>query len=156
VEVLRFTPLAFVLAGKKNKMEIQSLVLCKELRKGGEGNSYDSKMIGIHSFFAKDGNYPLRFSIPFYMLLRREQRYTDETITIRFNLIDADGRNAGLPDGLAAKGIFPDGHMFMTLTGTIEFEFPAIGDYRLDVTADEEKLPSIYHYNIEVTQAPSA
>ena len=67
-------------------MEIQSLVLCKELSRSGKGNSYDGKMIGLHSFYSTDGNFPLRFEMPYYMLLRREQRDGDETVTLRFNL----------------------------------------------------------------------
>lgn len=53
------------------------------------------------------------------------------------------------------EGIFPNGHMFMSLHGNIEFSFPKAGDYRLDITADENKLPTIYHYNIEITNRPA-
>jgi len=42
----------------------------------------------------------------------------------------------------------------MSLIGSIEFSFPKIGDYRLDITADKNKLGTVYHYNIEITKAP--
>ena len=133
-------------------MEIQSFLLCKELRKVGSGNEYAANLICLHSFFSLDGTYPLEFSMPYYMLLRRNNREGNNTVSLKFNLIDEDGNKVGEPRDIKAIGDFPDGHIFMSLHGTIKFSFPQIGDYRLDITADEETLPSLYQYNIEITE----
>ncbi|MBW8035956.1 MAG: hypothetical protein FVQ79_10070 [Planctomycetes bacterium] len=136
-------------------MEIQSFLLCRELRKVGSGNEYDANLICLHSFYSLDGRFPLEFSLPYYMLLRRKTREGDETFSLRFNLIDSDGNRVGEPKDVKAISTFPNGHMFMSLQGTIHFSFPEIGDYRLDITADEEKFPFIFQYNIEVTENPN-
>lgn len=130
-------------------MEIQSFILAREIKKS-DNNEYDASVIGAHNFFPRDGKYPLKFALPFYMLLRRGHEAHEEEITLRFDLIDSDGRSAGSPDNFRAKTMFPANHKFMTLTGTMEFNFPCPGDYRLDITADEDKLPSVYHYNIQI------
>lgn len=130
-------------------MEIQSFLLAREIRKS-EKNEYDASMIGAHNFFPRDGQYPLKFALPFFMLVRREHAEHEEEITLKFDLIDSDGRNTGSPNNFRARSLFPASHKFMTLTGNMEFYFPCAGDYRLDITADEEKLASVYHYNIQV------
>jgi len=92
--------------------------------------------------------------MPYYVLLRREQRMSDTRFSIRFNLVNEDGKKIGQPYNFVAAGVFPNGFRFMSLEGTIEFEFPKIGDYRLDITSDENIFPTKYHYNIEVTEKP--
>ncbi len=133
-------------------MEIQTFLLCEGL--DSKEGRYNGSNIGVHSFFSKDGSYPLEFSIPYYMLLRRPERESEKEVNLRFNLIDKYGKIVGEPRNINAKGIFPAGHRFMNLYGTIRFSFPRIDDYRLVLTADEDKLPSIYSYDIEVTEAP--
>lgn len=92
--------------------------------------------------------------MPYFMLLRRANRDGEEKFMLRFNLVDLDGRSCGSPQNISASGAFPSGFKFMTLVGRIQFSFPAMGDYRLDITADEHELPSTYHYDIEITPKP--
>src|SRR3989339_530701 len=96
--------------------------------------------------------YPGNANIPFLMVLRRQNKEIDEPITLRFNLVDVDGRPAGLPRDLIADAVFPKGKKLWKLRGTIRFIFNSPGDYRLDITADEDKIPSMYSYNIEVAE----
>jgi hypothetical protein len=135
-------------------MEIQTFLLCKSVHKTSDGDTYVADHLGLHSFYPLDGIFPLQFSMSYYMLLRRIQRQGDENITLRFDLVDFDGRNIGQPKNVSAAGIIPNGHRFMTLTGHIHFEFPFPGEYSLDITADEHKLPSVYRYSIDVTKTP--
>jgi hypothetical protein len=84
------------------------------------------------------------------MLLRRYSRIGNEPISLRFNLVNENGINCGKPNNIFVTGEFPDGSMYWTITGNIFFSFPNKGDYRLDIISDEEKLPFIYNYNIEI------
>jgi len=135
-------------------MEIQSFLLCGEVQHVAHSSIYHAQMIGIHSFHSLDGTYPLRLSSPYYLLLRREQRLGDEQFTVRFDLVDQDGRTAGEPRGHKYLGLFPAGARFYTLHGMVDLVLPAIGDYRLDIVADEESHGSVFPYNIEVTPPP--
>lgn len=135
-------------------MEVQTFLLCNNLAKIGPGCVYDAKMIGMHSFFAKDERFPLDCELPYFMLVRRSDRGTDVEISFRFNLVDKDGRAVGEPNNVRAKSVFPSGHRFMVFAGKMKLVFPAIGDYRLDITADEGKIPATFQYDIEVTPRP--
>lgn len=135
-------------------MEVQSLVLCKELQKVGGGNEYNGELICVHSFYSIDGQFPLEFRIPYYMLLRRDSRGDGEEVSLGFNLIDFDGKKIGTPNDFKAVGQFPAGHMFMSLSGTIAFSFPEIGDYILSIIADDGMMPTEYQYHIEITEKP--
>jgi len=120
----------------------------------GDRSNFDAKMIGLHSFYSHDDKFSLDFQLPYFMLLRRPARNAEEDVSLRFNLIDLDGNPIGEPRNVKALGKFPSGFMFMTLHGTIAFSFPRIGDYRLDITADEDTMPFLYQYDIEVTENP--
>jgi hypothetical protein len=133
-------------------MEIQTFMLCKSLDQIGAGNEFNAHLIGLHSFYALDGSFPLEFDMPYFMLLRRADRNGTMPVPLRFSLINPDGRAVGQPNNLRADGLFPAGHLFMTLTGSIHFKFDAAGDYRLDITSDEDVSPFTYQYNIEITR----
>jgi hypothetical protein len=136
-------------------MEIQSFILCGEIAPtaGGRIKMLDGRVLGLRSFFPLSGNrYPMRFPMPFFILLRREHRDYDEQCSLRFDLVDADGRAIGKPTGDKANLVFQKGNKFMHFSGTVTFEIPAPGDYRLDITADEEGTPFVYAYNIEATE----
>lgn len=136
-------------------MEIQSFILCGEIAPtaGGRIKMFDGRVLGIRGFFPLSGNgYPLRFTLPFFILLRRDHRAYDEQCSLRFDLVDQDGRPVGQPCGFKVNAVFPAGKRFMHFSGTINFEIPAQGDYRLDITADEEGRPFVYAYNIEATE----
>ena len=133
-------------------MEIQSFFLCKTITQVSKASEYDGHLIGLNSFYSLDGKFPLEFDFPYFMLLRRETRGPEQTISLRFNLINGDGLTVGEPRNIKADGIFPAGFMFMNLLGRIHFSFPGPGDYRLDITADEELNPFTFQYNIEITK----
>jgi len=135
-------------------MEIQTFLLSKSVQKIGRGSEYNGSLIGIHSFFSLDRSFPLNFEMPYFMLLRRAHRDGEERVMLRFSLVDMDGRSCGSPQSFSATGVFPSGFRFMTLAGKIQFSFPGMGDYRLDITADEHELSSTYHYDIEITSKP--
>jgi hypothetical protein len=89
------------------------------------------------------------------MLLRRASGADDDRITLRFNLIDEDGRSAGKPANVRATGRFAAGARTLLLAGRIRFLFPGPGDYRLDITADEGGSGSLYAYDIEIGAGPA-
>ena len=135
-------------------MEVQTFMLCKSIAKVGVGNEYDANSVGLHSFYSLDGKYPLEFEMPYFMLLRREYRGDENRVSLRFNIIDGDGNSVGEPKNVKAYGVFPAGHMFMVLVGKMKLSFPGIGDYRLDIMADEETKPFLFQYNVEITPPP--
>jgi hypothetical protein len=135
-------------------MEIQTFVFCSAVRELREGKGFNGELLGVHSFFSKDGTFPLAVGVPYFMLLRRETRGPDEVVTLRFSLVDMDGKQVGEPKDFEAEEVFTGGHMFMTRYGHVRLVLPGVGDYRLDITADEGKLPFVYHYNLEVTEPP--
>jgi hypothetical protein len=56
---------------------------------------------------------------------------------------------------ILCAGITPTaGERFLQFTGTVPLELPAPGDYRLDITADEEGRPFVYAYNMEAMEKP--
>jgi hypothetical protein len=134
-------------------MEIQSFFLAMEVQNHGPGN-YTAVTACLSRFSPPDGVWPLRVRLPYLMLLHRSSRDAGETFTLRFNLIDPDGHQVGSPSNTQAVGSFPDGHKCLLLAGHILFAFPAPGDYRLDITADEEGTGHLYSYDIEVGPGP--
>lgn len=135
-------------------MEIQTFLLCNSVTRNAQGTACNAEMLGVHSFFAVDGVFPLRFAMPYFVLLRRQDRSEVERFALRFDLVNPDGRPIGEPAGFSGTGAFPAGARFCTVTGTIAFAFPSIGDYRLDITADTHGIACVFSYDIEVTPAP--
>jgi hypothetical protein len=133
-------------------MEVQSFILCKQISHSGTGDMLDGQWIGLRTFFPAEGqSYPLHFEMPYYMLLRRQRCDINEQCSLRVDLVDDDGRPAGQPVNFKARAEFPAGEKFFHFFGTVAFEIPSPGDYRLDITADEEGRPFLYSYNIEAT-----
>jgi hypothetical protein len=114
----------------------------------------DGHWLGLHSFFPTGSGYPLEFTMPYFMLLRRDHRAYDEQFSLRFDLVNEDGLPVGEPRGFKHQAEFPTGKRFFQYSGSIKFIIPAPGDYRLDITADEEGNPFVYAYNIEATDKP--
>lgn len=133
-------------------MEIQTFLLAASINEmyPGNGNILNGTHIAADSFFPNNGQFPTEEQIPFLMVLRRQNPDADEPITIRFTLVDADGRPTGRPRDLVVEGVFPKGMKHWKWRGMIPFMFPGPGDYRLDITADENKIPSMYSYCIQV------
>jgi hypothetical protein len=90
--------------------------------------------------------------LPALLLLRRESSIGDTPFRLRFNLVDEDGHSAGLPHNWLTEGVFPEGKWIYRLLANITFEFPAPGNYRLDITPDEGLAGEVYHYNITITE----
>jgi len=137
-------------------MEIQSLILCREVSSAGIGTMFDGRLLGITSLFPTGtSKYPIIGELQYFMLLRRDHRAYDETFSLRFDLVDEDGRPIGQPTGFKHTATFPAGSRFFHYYGSISFEIPYPGDYRLDITADEEGAAFVYAYNIEATESES-
>ena len=97
-----------------------------------------------------DMNFPIRFKLPGVLLLRRESKFRDVPISMRFDLIDEDGNPAGLPHRFVKEDVFPDGYRFYNYMVHLDFEFPKPGQYRLDITVDEEFAANVYSYDIDI------
>jgi hypothetical protein len=110
----------------------------------------------VNHFSPPDGAFPLDVRLPYLMLVRRASGAVDDRIALKFNLIDEDGRNAGQPSNVRATGRFASGDRTLLLAGQILFSFPGPGDYRLDITADEEGSASLCSYDIEIGTGPPA
>jgi hypothetical protein len=135
--------------GKEAVMEIQSFFLALEVQNHGPGN-YTAVTACVSQFAPPDGVFPLEARLPYLLLLHRPSADVGETFTLRFNLIDEDGRQVGSPADAQARGAFPAGRKCLLLAGHILFAFPAPGEYRLDITADEEGAGHLYSYNLEI------
>jgi len=135
-------------------MEIQTFLLALSIEEmfPGNGNILNGKHIAIDGFFPNSGQFPVEAQVPFLMVLRRQNPDADDPITLRFSLVDMDGRPAGAPRDLVVNEAFPKGKKLWKWRGIIPFMFPKAGDYRLDITADENKIPSMYSYCIEVNE----
>lgn len=132
-------------------MEVQTFFLCNRIDSNNlPDNPFLCHRVGLHSFYPLDGVFPLDFTLKFYLLLRRESKELDEPITLRVNCVDMDGRTVPTPGNLLISGSFPKGKLFWELVGDIKFSIPKEGTYRLDITADEDKIPSVYNYKIEI------
>lgn len=134
-------------------MEIQTFFLAMEVQHQAPGD-YTTITSCVSQFSPSNGRFPFQIRLPYLMLLRRASKQGEETISLKFNLINADGQNMGKPANTRATGQFPAGHKFLALAGHILFAFPAPGDYRLDITADEEMSASLYSYDLEIGPRP--
>jgi hypothetical protein len=135
-------------------VEIQTFLLAMEVRQRGPGD-YTAVTACVSQFAPRDGGFPFRVRLPYLMLLRRPSTEAGEAITLRFDLIDEDGRRRGSPSGVRAAGAFPAGHKCLLLAGHIAFVFPAPGCYRLDITADEDVSSRLYSYDLEIGTGPA-
>jgi hypothetical protein len=133
-------------------MEIQTFFLAENITR--TGNRHDVRQAAVSRIdCTAEAQFPTRFTLPAMIVLRRENTSGDDPIRLRFDLVNEDGRLAGLPRGLLAEGVFPDGNRFFYLVAKIPFEFPKPGRYRLDITSDDELEESFYHYAIDVMPA---
>jgi len=140
-------------SGTEAAVEIQTFFLAMEVQQHAPGN-YTAVTSCVNQFSPPDGRFPLNTRLPYLMLLRRSSKATEETLSLKFNLIDPDGQGAGSPSNTRATIQFPEGHKFLLLAGQILFSFPAPGDYRLDITADEETSAHLFSYDIEIGPGP--
>jgi hypothetical protein len=137
-------------------MEIQTFLLATRVNRL-PGNRYDVEHAGLHSLgFPPESSFPVRIQLPALMVLRREIDSAEAPFSLRFDLVDEDGRSVGQPRHLRAQGVFPAGPRYFYFPTSIAFEFPGPGHYRLDITADEGLTGDIYSYGIEITQRPKS
>jgi hypothetical protein len=130
-------------------MHVQSFFLAERITL--DGSRHDVRGAGIARLeYSPEVVFPLRFSLPFLLLLRRESASSDAPIRLRLSLVDEDGRPAGKPKRLLVEGVFPAGKKYYYVTSNLELEFPRPGGYCLDLTADERVDGKVYHYNIDV------
>lgn len=134
-------------------MEIQTFFLAMEVQQHAPGN-YTAVTSCVNQFSPPDGKFPLQTRLPYLMLLRRASMEFEESLSLKFNLIDPDGQGTGSPSNTRATVRFPAGHKFLLLAGQILFSFPEPGEYRLDITADEETSGHLYSYDIEIGPGP--
>jgi hypothetical protein len=88
--------------------------------------------------------------LPAFLLLRREVFDEEASFKLRFDLVDEDGRPAGLPYRAEILATFPSGVRFLPYAvPAIPFEFPQLGCYSLDIMVDEG-LSDSYHYPIDL------
>jgi hypothetical protein len=135
-------------------MEIQTFLLAMEVRQRGPGD-YTAVTACVSQFAPPDGAFPFHARLPYLMLLRRPSTEVGEEISLRFTLIDEDGRRAGAPSGVKAAGAFPAGHKCLLLAGHIAFVFPSPGCYRLDITAGEDGSSHLCSYDLEIGTGPA-
>ncbi len=133
-------------------MEIQTFLLAMKVTQVAR-NRYDVEQAALHCLeFPPESSFPVEFTLPALMLLRRGIGSAEAPFSLLFNLVDEDGRSVGRPNRLRAVGVFPAGPRFFYFPTQIAFAFPGTGCYRLDVTADEEFTGSVTSYNIEIRQ----
>jgi hypothetical protein len=150
IEHYPWTEDAYETGGRKSLMEIQTFFLAEQITHH-ENNRHDVRRAALVFFeCTPETSFPVRFTFPGLILLRRENTGDEIPFTLRLDLVDEDGRPVGLPRRGLIQGVFPAGPRFFALTGDIDFEFPKPGSYRLDITVDEELAGNVFCYNIDL------
>ncbi len=132
-------------------MEVQTFFLAEKIERHGRRHDVTNAALAMMEC-SPETPFPIRFTLPALAVLRRESDSADAPISLRLDLVDEDGRPAGLPRRLLARGVFPAGNRLYYLMANVELEFPRPGVYCLNVTADEGLTGSVYHYNIEIKE----
>jgi hypothetical protein len=132
-------------------MEIQSFLLAEKVHM--KGHRFDVENAALANMdCTPETEFPLRFTLPALLLLRRDSWAGHAPFSLCFTLVDEDGAAAGRPNRWLCRGVFPPGTWFARLMAKIAFEFPAPGRYRLDITSDEGLTGAVYHYNISILE----
>jgi hypothetical protein len=131
-------------------MEIQTFFLAEKITRLAD-NRHDVQRAAI-AFLecTPETPFPVRMTLPGLILLRREGTGGEAPFTLRLDLVDEDGRPTGQPRRGLVNGVFPTGPRYFALVGQIGFEFPKPGNYRLDITVDEELAGNVFSYNIDL------
>ncbi len=133
-------------------MEIQSFFLAEQITQITPGR-YDVRR-AVVSLMAcgPETCFPYRLALPLLAVLRREQTAGELTVSLWFDLVDEDGRSAGLPRRCQTRVTFLDRRRFLYVVGNLDFEFPGPGRYRLDVSS-EDLDGGVYHYALDMMPA---
>lgn len=135
-------------------MEIQTFFLAEQITQV-HGNRHDVRHAAAAYFeVPPDTPFPVRFTIPSLVQLRRESTFGDAPFRLRFDLVDEDGQLVGRPRHFLVNGLFPEGPRFFSIVAMIDLEFPNPGRYRLDVALDEELTEDLFSYNIDIVLRP--
>ncbi len=119
------------------------------------GNLYDARSSYLSSFVVGPPmQFPARFSLQSLGLLRRESNSGSAPFSLRFNLVDEDGKPTGFPRQTLFEAEFEDGLHIYYLVLKVELEFPAPGKYRLDIVADDGVLEDVFRYPIDIAVRP--
>jgi hypothetical protein len=133
-------------------MELQTFLLATKVTRVSDSR-YDVEQAALHHLeFPPESSFPVRFSLPALIVLRREIAAAETPFSLLFDIVDEDGRSVGEPHRLRAQGVFPPGPRFFSWPTLIAFVFPRPGRYRLDITADRGLTGAVYSYDIEITQ----
>src|ERR1700733_15252708 len=82
-----------------SSMEIQSFLLAERIHK--KGNRFDVENAGLANLdCTPETEFPLRFTVPPLILLRRESIEGNAPFSLRFTLVNEDGEAAGRPNHL--------------------------------------------------------
>jgi hypothetical protein len=132
-------------------MEIQTFFLAERILPGL--NRIDVQTVCMALVDSPpDATFPLRRRIPALVHLRRDSTSGEAPFSLRFDLVDEDGRAIGSPRHLLMQGVLPaEAGRFTSVHLELDFEFPAPGRYRLDVTLEEEFSGNVVSYNLDVT-----
>ena len=130
-------------------MEIQTFFLAEKITRLPD-NRHDVQRVAIAFLECTPQTpFPVRFTLPGLILLRREGTGGEAPFTLR---VTWSTRTAG-PPGSPAVGssrAVPRRPALFALMGKFDFEFPKPGSYRLDITVDEGLAGNIFSYNIDL------
>jgi hypothetical protein len=131
-------------------MQIQTFFLAEQITRLSPGR-WDVRRAAVCIMeCSADTRFPYQLTLPALAVLRRENTDGELPVQLCFELVDEDGRPAGLPRRWLTQSVFADRNRFLYVTGNITFEFPGQGRYRLDITTDDELDESVYHYAIDM------
>jgi hypothetical protein len=135
---------------REAEMEIQTFFLAEQITRHAD-NRHDVQRAAVAYFECTPQTpFPVRFTLPGLILLRREGRSAQTPFTLRLDLVDEDGKPAGQPRHGLIDGTFPAGPRFFLLMGKIDLEFPRPGSYRLDITVDQELAGNVFSYDLDI------
>ena len=129
-------------------MEIQTFLFAGSVRYSPEHHNYNATQIGTYSFAPEDAKFPFRNTLRYFLTLRRVSCANLDPIKVSLRLV----RNGLLiyQGHIVSGEHFGEGQRFWSQAGTCTIEFPAAGDYRLELRAGDEDA-SPYIYEVEVT-----
>ena len=131
-------------------MEIQTFFLAEEITRLSAGRHDVRLAVASVMSYTPETRFPVCFTLPALIVLRRENICGPTAVHLRFDLVDEDGRSAGRPRRWPVQSAFADGNRFLYIMAKIAFDFPKPGRYRLDITSQDELDGPLYHYAIDL------
>src|SRR5437868_5811940 len=131
-------------------MEIQTFFLAEQVSRLADDRDDVRRAAISHLVCGPGAVFPFLFKAASLMLLRRETTSGNTPFTLRYTLVDEDGKQTGQPSGQTYQCVFPDGQRFYKVLNLIEFIFPGLDRYRLDITLDEGLAGAVYTYDFDL------